>query len=173
MNLILTDTILELMVKKWKKQKLKIVLTNGCFDLLHAGHLHTFQEAKKMGDILLVGINSDFSIRRLKGEPRPIIPEKERALMVAALKPVDYCIIFNELTADHLLEKVIPEFYVKGGDYTLKSLPEKETLIKYNIKTIFIPLVSGISTTEIISKIFQCYHPTTLQPKPQFLPPGR
>ncbi len=140
-------------IQKWHSGHKKIVLTNGCFDLIHVGHLRTFYEAKKLGDLLIVGINSDQSVRSLKGETRPIISEQDRAELVSALKPVDYVIIFNEKNVSRLLKLVKPDVYVKGGDYTLESLPEKETIARFGIKVEFIPLVVGISTTELIKRI--------------------
>ncbi len=140
-------------IPKWHETNQKIVLTNGCFDLIHVGHLRTFIEAKKMGDLLIVGINSDQSVRALKGETRPIISETDRAELISALKPVDHVIIFEESTVSHLLELIKPDVYVKGGDYTLESLPEKETIVQLGIKVKFIPLVAGISTTELVSRI--------------------
>ena len=151
--MILNETNLLSDVSKWREDNQKVVLTNGCFDLLHIGHLHTFLEAKKMGDLLVVGINSDRSVQALKGVTRPIINETNRAELVSALKPVDHVIIFDETTVSHLLEIVNPHVYVKGGDYTLENLPEKETINKLGIKVEFIPLVAGISTTELVKRI--------------------
>lgn len=140
-------------ISKWHQTNQKIVLTNGCFDLMHVGHLRTFFEAKKLGDILIVGINSDQSVRDLKGKTRPIINENDRAEMVSAIKPVDYVTIFNEKDVSHLLELIKPHVYVKGGDYNLDSLPEKETIIRLGIEVVFIPLVPGISTTELVLRV--------------------
>lgn len=140
-------------IQKWHAANKKIVLTNGCFDLLHVGHLRTFVEAKKLGDLLIVGINSDQSVKSLKGETRPIISQEDRAELVSAMKPVDYVIIFDELNVSNLLEKIKPDIYVKGGDYTLDSLPEKATIIRLGIEVKFIPLVVGISTTELVKRI--------------------
>lgn len=151
--MILEEATLLNEIPKWRENNQKIILTNGCYDLLHVGHLHTFREAKKMGDLLIVGINSDRSVQALKGATRPIITEKDRAEMVSGLKPVDYVIIFDEDTVAHLLEIIKPHVYVKGGDYTLENLPEKETIIKLGIEVKFIPLVTGISTTEIVKRI--------------------
>lgn len=153
MGLILLNNQLTILAQEWRKQNLKVVLTNGCYDLLHVGHLRTFREAKKYGDLLVVGINSDSSIRTLKGEKRPLVPQHERSELVAALEPVDYTVIFEELTACALLEKVQPQVYVKGGDYNLENLPEKDILLKLKTEVQFIPLVSGISTTELVRKI--------------------
>lgn len=153
MGLVIPKEELKGLVNEWHHKKLKVILTNGCFDLLHAGHLRTFYEAKKLGDLLIVGINSDYSVRRLKGDQRPLIPQADRTQLVAALKPVDYVTVFDEPTVDTLLETIHPDFYVKGGDYTLDSLPEKETIVRLGAKVRFIPLVAGISTTEIIRRI--------------------
>lgn len=151
--MLLKDSALLNEVQKWHDDYKKIVLTNGCFDLVHVGHLRTFFEAKKLGDFLIVGINSDQSVRALKGNTRPLISEADRAELVSAMKPVDHVIIFDEMNVSHLLELVKPDVYVKGGDYTLESLPEKETLIRLGIEVKFIPLVVGISTTELIKRI--------------------
>ena len=153
MGLILTRDELSFQVAKWHEQHAKVVLTNGCFDILHVGHLRTFKEAKAFGDILIVGLNSDQSIRGLKGETRPIIPQSDRLELLAALEPVDCVTLFDEATASKLIEVIKPQIYVKGGDYTLDSLPEKEVLIRYQVEVKFIPLVVGISTTELINRI--------------------
>ncbi|TCL62801.1 glycerol-3-phosphate cytidylyltransferase [Hydrogenispora ethanolica] len=137
----------------WQRQNLKIVLTNGCFDLLHAGHLRTFCEAKKLGDLLVVGLNSDRSVRGLKGETRPLVRETDRALLVSALKPVDYVTIFDEPTASDLLLALRPHVYVKGGDYSLENLPERQAILEIGAQTVFVPLVEGISTSELVKKI--------------------
>lgn len=151
--MILEETALLNEISKWREDNQKIILTNGCFDLLHVGHLRAFIEAKKLGDLLIVGINSDHSVQALKGATRPIIAEKDRAELVSGLKPVDHVIIFDEVTVVHLLEIIKPHVYVKGGDYTLENLPEKETIIKLGIEVKFIPLIAGISTTEIVKRI--------------------
>ena len=151
--MILDKSALIIEIQKWRAANKKVIFTNGCFDLLHVGHLRTFNEAKKLGDLLIVGINSDHSVKTLKGKTRPLISERDRAELISALKPVDYVIIFDEVDVSNLLETVQPEVYVKGGDYTLENLPEKETLIRFNIEVKFIPLVAGISTTELINRI--------------------
>lgn len=151
--MIINESALREEIQKWRAANKKIVFTNGCFDLIHVGHLRTFIEAKKMGDLLIVGINSDRSVKALKGETRPIISEQDRAELISALKPIDYVIIFDENNVSHLLEMIKPDIYVKGGDYTLENLPEKETIVRYNIEVKFIPLVPGISTTELVNRI--------------------
>jgi glycerol-3-phosphate cytidylyltransferase len=151
--MILYKSALIAEIQKLRTANKKVVFTNGCFDLIHIGHLRTFNEAKKMGDILIVGLNSDRSVKALKGETRPFISEQDRAELVLALKPVDYVIIFEETDVSHLLETIRPDIYVKGGDYTLENLPEKETIIRLNIEVKFIPLIAGISTTELVNRV--------------------
>lgn len=151
--MILNRSAMIVEIQKWRSANKKVVFTNGCFDLVHVGHLRTFNAAKKMGDILIVGINSDRSAKALKGETRPIISEQDRAELISALKPVDYVIIFEETDVAHLLETIKPDVYVKGGDYTLENLPERETIVRFNIEVKFIPLVEGISTTELVNRI--------------------
>ena len=153
--MIVTESALLLEIQKWRAANKKIVFTNGCFDLIHAGHLRTFNEAKKMGDLLVVGVNSDRSVKTLKGETRPLVSEQDRAGLIAALKPVDYVIIFDEINVSRLLESIKPDLYVKGGDYTIDNLPEKEAIIRSKIEVKFIPLVAGISTTELVRRIRQ------------------
>ncbi|MFW5998612.1 MAG: D-glycero-beta-D-manno-heptose 1-phosphate adenylyltransferase [Halanaerobiaceae bacterium] len=136
-----------------KKDNKKIVLTNGCFDILHIGHIRYLYQAAALGDVLLVGVNSDASIKTIKNENRPIIEEKERAEIVAALEMVDYVTIFDETTCSNLLKEIKPDIYVKGGDYTPENLPEWSVTQKYRIKVKFIKLVENKSTTKIIKKI--------------------
>jgi D-glycero-beta-D-manno-heptose 1-phosphate adenylyltransferase len=153
MGVILNRDQLSFQALKWHEQHVRVVLTNGCFDILHVGHLRTFKEARKYGDLLIVGLNSDQSIRGLKGETRPIIPQSDRLELLASLEPVDFVTLFDEATAIQLIEVIKPQVYVKGGDYTLDSLPEKEVLIRHQVEVKFIPLVVGISTTELIKRI--------------------
>jgi rfaE bifunctional protein nucleotidyltransferase chain/domain len=137
----------------WRTAGRRIVLTNGCFDLLHAGHLAGLNEAKRYGDRLVVGINSDSSVRALKGDSRPINPEAERLELVAALKPVDLAVIFDEADASRLIELIRPAVYVKGGDYSLETLPEREALTRLGVEVRFVPLAPGLSTTTTLAKI--------------------
>ena len=130
-----------------------VVLTNGVFDLLHVGHLRYLQAARACGDRLLVGINADESVRRLKGPTRPLVTEAERAELVAGLACVDGSVIFGEATADSLLEALRPDRYVKGGDYTVETLPERGTLSRLQIEPAFIPVVAGRSTSRLVALI--------------------
>ena len=131
----------------------KIVFTNGCFDILHAGHVRYLTEAKKFGDILIVGLNSDASVKKLKGNSRPINSEQDRAEVLLGLKAVDEVVIFSEQTAENLISKIQPDIYVKGGDYNLENLPEAKIVQSYGGEVKFINLVEGRSTSNIIKKI--------------------
>ncbi len=136
-----------------------VVLTNGHFDLLHVGHVRCLQQAKELGDVLFVGVNSDASTRLLKGEKRPIVPEDERARLVAALECVDYVVIFEERTARRLVELLKPDIYAKGGDYgpAGKELPEAEAVAAYGGEVRILPYLPGRSTTDIIRTILERY----------------
>lgn len=131
----------------------QVVFTNGCFDILHAGHVRYLKEARAQGDCLVLGLNSDASVRGLKGPTRPINSELDRAEVVGALKAVDYVVIFGEQTAENLIAKVRPAVYVKGGDYTLDTLPEAKIVQSYGGRVHFVKMVEGRSTTNVIKKI--------------------
>lgn len=135
-----------------KNEGKKVVFTNGCFDILHLGHAKYLRKSKSYGDILIIGLNSDSSVKRLKGESRPINNEEDRAELLCELSSVDYVVIFDEDTPQKLLELVKPDVYTKGADYTLDTLPEAETVIKNGGHVEFIELVEGKSTTNIIKK---------------------
>lgn len=138
---------------KRKERGDKIVFTNGCFDILHTGHVTYLQEARKMGDVLVVGLNSDDSVRRLKGEERPINCLEDREIMLSALSSVDYVIPFEEDTPIRLIERIRPDILVKGGDYEPKNIVGSEVVLKSGGRVEVIPFVEGHSTTEIIGKI--------------------
>jgi len=144
-------------VKKWQTSGLKVVFTNGCFDLLHIGHIRYLQAAKKYGDKLIVAINSDRSVREIKGERRPIISENERAEIVAALDCVDRVVIFDEPTPLSLINFLQPDVLVKGADWPEEKIVGREVVLAKGGKIIRIPVVEGISTTEIIKKILKRY----------------
>ena len=131
----------------------RVVFTNGCFDILHAGHVRYLAAARSLGDVLILGLNSDASVRRLKGETRPVNTAEDRAEVVGALKSVDAVVIFGEDTAEVLIAKVRPADYAKGGDYTLETLPEARIVERYGGEVAFIPLVAGKSTTNIITRV--------------------
>ncbi|MBQ3972524.1 MAG: D-glycero-beta-D-manno-heptose 1-phosphate adenylyltransferase [Selenomonadaceae bacterium] len=133
----------------------RIVFTNGCFDLLHAGHVRYLARARAFGDCLVLGLNTDASVRRLKGPSRPINREEDRAEVVGALKSVDYVVLFGEETAEALIAEVRPAVYVKGGDYTLETLPEAKIVQSYGGRVEFVDMVAGRSTTNVIERIRQ------------------
>ncbi len=141
------------LVEKMKKDGKKIVFTNGCFDILHVGHLRYLNEAKEQGDILVVGVNSDDSVRRLKGPERPINCEEDRAEMLTGLKAVDYAVIFTEDTPVELIGELKPSIHVKGGDYKKEDLPETEIVEKNGGEVRILTLVEGKSTTNVVNKI--------------------
>ncbi|BEU88354.1 D-glycero-beta-D-manno-heptose 1-phosphate adenylyltransferase [Selenomonas sp. TAMA-11512] len=139
-----------------KEAGAKVVFTNGCFDIVHAGHVRYLAAARALGDCLILGLNSDASVKRLKGESRPVNTELDRAEVVGALKSVDYVVLFEEDTAETLISKVRPNIYAKGGDYTRETLPEAKIVESYGGEVAFIDLVPGKSTTSIISAIERC-----------------
>ncbi len=136
-----------------RRQGNKIVFTNGCFDIIHAGHVRYLTAAKNFGDVLIVGLNTDESVRKLKGASRPINTQDDRAEVLLGLKAVDYVICFGEATAENLIGEVKPDIYVKGGDYTLKTLPEAKIVQSYGGRVELVNLVAGHSTTNIVEKI--------------------
>ena len=131
----------------------KIVFTNGCFDVLHFGHVHYLLEAKKLGDVLVVGLNSDDSVRRLKGPSRPINGEKERAFVLAALSFVDYVVLFDEDIPENLIKTVRPDVLVKGGDYALDQIVGADFVRQNGGTVTTIPFVEGYSSTQIIEQL--------------------
>jgi rfaE bifunctional protein nucleotidyltransferase chain/domain len=133
----------------------KVVATNGCFDILHAGHVTYLEAARNLGDALLVGLNGDASVRGLKGEGRPINNETDRAAVLAALGSVDGVCIFNERQATRFLEAAQPDIYVKGGDYTLESLDqtERRAIEQAGGRIVIVPLVPGKSTSALVDRI--------------------
>lgn len=137
------------------RNKKKVVFTNGCFDLLHVGHIRYLQEAKSLGDILVLGLNSDMSVRNLKGESRPIQNELDRGEILAALACVDYVIVFSEETPLRLIEAVRPDILVKGGDWPIERIVGAETVLKRGGEVRTLQFVSGRSTSSIMEKILQ------------------
>jgi D-beta-D-heptose 7-phosphate kinase/D-beta-D-heptose 1-phosphate adenosyltransferase len=149
---VLSDLNLELVVSEYKHQNKKIVFTNGCFDLLHIGHIRYLEQAKSLGDILIVGINTDVSVQKLKGPSRPIQNENDRAEILASLKAVDHTVLFNEETPLKLIQKIRPHILVKGGDWKIQQIVGWDFVQSYGGTVQSLQFVEGRSTTQIINK---------------------
>lgn len=149
MNKCRTLPSLKKIVQKLKKQGKKVVFTNGCFDILHPGHIKILRDAKKKGDVLIVGVNSDASIKRIKGNTRPILDQKSRVGVLEAVEFTDYIILFNEDTPLNLIKEIKPQYLVKGGDWEIDKIAGKD----YVEKVFRVKLYPGQSTTGIINKI--------------------
>ncbi len=137
----------------WRKKKKKIVFTNGCFDILHLGHIDYLSQAADAGDVLIIGLNSDHSVSRLKGPSRPVNHQNARAMMLAALQLVDAIVIFEEDTPATLIEKILPDVLVKGKDYQVHEIAGHEVVLGHGGKVITIDLTEGYSTTGLINKL--------------------
>ncbi|MCK5594972.1 adenylyltransferase/cytidyltransferase family protein [bacterium] len=143
------------LIKKLKNDDKKIVFANGCFDIIHVGHVRYLEEAKSLGDILIVGINNDESESQLKGHGRPIMPEGDRAEIVAALECVNHIVLFSDLTVENLLRIIKPAIHAKGTDYTAETVPERDIVLSYGGQVAITGDRKDHSTTDIISKIQQ------------------
>jgi rfaE bifunctional protein nucleotidyltransferase chain/domain len=162
MSVVSLDT-LQTMRATWRREGLRLVFTNGVFDLLHSGHVRYLEQARTLGDLLVIGINSDASTRALKGSWRPLVSEEHRAYLLSALRWVDYVTIFAESTAEALVATLQPEVYVKGGDYgrteqnaqvvDTSRLPEARVVQTYGGQVMLLPYLSGHSTTALIGRI--------------------
>ena len=152
-NKISTLPELEKKLPQWRLIGKTIVFTNGCFDILHAGHIASLTEAAKHGDILIIGLNADSSIKELKGSNRPINDENARALLLASLAMVDAVILFSEPIPLELIIKIKPDVLVKGGDYKVEEIAGAKEVIGWGGKVIINPIIEGFSTTSIINKI--------------------
>ena len=152
-NKILTLPDLEKRLAQWRVLGKTIVFTNGCFDILHAGHIASLTEAASHGDILIIGLNADASIKGLKGPERPINDENARALLLASLAMVDAVVLFSDPTPLQLILTIKPDFLVKGGDYKVADIAGAKEVIGWGGKVIINPIVQGFSTTSIINKI--------------------
>ena len=136
-----------------KRNGKRVVFTNGCFDLLHPGHIHSLEAARKLGDVLVVGINSDESVRILKGESRPLIPQQERAEILASLECVDGVLVFDELTPQKVIAALLPDILVKGTDWPGNQIVGREEVEAAGGRVVLIDNITGYSTTEILKKI--------------------
>ena len=150
-KIVLQNEIIEI-VRTQQKEGKTFAATNGCFDILHVGHVRYLQKTKSLADYSIVMLNSDKSVKSIKGEDRPINCEEDRAELLSALSCVDYVVLFEERSPAKLLEDIKPDIYTKGADYTLETLPEREIVERNNIKVEFIEFVQGKSTTNVINK---------------------
>jgi rfaE bifunctional protein nucleotidyltransferase chain/domain len=140
-------------IQKEREKGKKIVFTNGCFDIIHAGHVDYLEKAKSLGDFLVVGLNSDESVKRLKGPTRPVNPLEQRKKVLQALKPVDLVIVFEEDTPERLIKEIKPDVLVKGGDWKIENIVGADFVMSYGGKVYTIDFVYDTSTTKIIEKV--------------------
>ena len=152
-----------LLCDNFRSQDKKIVFTNGCFDILHSGHIQYLEQAKALGDILVIGLNSDDSVRRIKGAPRPIVSEMDRAFVVAALQCVDLVVIFEQDTPYELIRLLKPDILVKGGDWKPEDIVGADIVQAYGGKVLSLPYRLGISTTELFRKIAEAFADITMK----------
>jgi len=152
-NKIVDPEKFDLQVKNWQQKGMKVVFSNGCFDILHPGHVDYLERARKLGDKLVIGLNSDTSVRRIKGDGRPIVAEEGRAKVLAGLQFVDLITLFEEDTPLRLIENTIPDILVKGSDYSVDQIVGADIVINKGGKVETLPLVEGYSTTLIMNKI--------------------
>ena len=157
MNKILEKNALKDKLEELRKKGKKIAFTNGCFDILHVGHVRYLREAKNTADVLVLALNSDSSVRSLKGKERPLVPEQERAEIIAALEFIDYVTIFNELTPMELINYLKPDILIKGGDWAEEDVVGREEIKEWGGRVAIIPEVEGKSTTNIVEKIKKLY----------------
>jgi len=144
-------------IKEYKSQNKKIVFTNGCFDIIHAGHVRYLNVAKGYGDVLVVGLNSDSSIRRIKGDKRPIIPQEQRAYVLGELKPVDMVIIFDEDTPYNLIKAIKPDILIKGADWDIKNIVGADIVLSNGGSVNTINFDYDTSTSKIIKRVLELY----------------
>ena len=141
--------------KELKLQNKKVVFTNGVFDILHAGHVDYLTKAKAKGDILIVAVNSDSSVKKIKGELRPIVPQNERAFIISSLKPVDHVVIFDEDTPYEIIKKIIPDVLVKGADWAIENIVGRDIVEANGGKVETIEFINDRSTTNIIKTVLE------------------
>ena len=139
--------------KDLKKEGQKVVFTNGVFDILHRGHVEYLEKAKSLGDVLMLGLNTDASVKKIKGSNRPVMGQDDRAIVLAGLSSVDYICLFEEETPENLIQELIPDILVKGGDYQIDDIVGRETVEANGGKVVTIDLVNGQSTTSLIEKM--------------------
>jgi D-beta-D-heptose 7-phosphate kinase/D-beta-D-heptose 1-phosphate adenosyltransferase len=154
---ILSRSALKKEIDRLRSEGRKIAFTNGCFDILHVGHVRYLREAAKTGDVMILALNSDASVRALKGDRRPLVPEAERADVAASLECVDYVNIFDELTPIELIALLQPDVIVKGGDWAAENVVGRDAVKQWGGAVVIVPQVPGVSTTNIIDKILNVY----------------
>ena len=157
MDKILSREALKQEIDRLKGEGKKIAFTNGCFDILHVGHVRYLRDAGKMGDVLILALNSDTSVQAIKGDKRPLVPQDERADVAAALEFVDYVTIFDELTPLALIEYLQPDVIVKGGDWAEENVVGRDSVKRWGGRVVIIPETPGASTTNIVEKILKVY----------------
>ncbi len=153
MGQVLSQDELILHIAAQKGNGRRIVFTNGCFDLLHPGHIRCLEQARSMGDLLIVALNSDASVRELKGPDRPLIPEQERAEILAALEAVDYVVVFDDTTPQRLIARLLPDVLVKGGDWGPDEIIGREEVEAAGGRVVSIPVEPGYSTSNLLERI--------------------
>jgi rfaE bifunctional protein nucleotidyltransferase chain/domain len=155
-NIKSLDEIISLR-ESFRKEKKKVVFTNGVFDIMHAGHVDYLVKSKASGDVLIVGLNSDASVRRIKGDKRPIVPQSQRAFVLSNIRPVDYVVIFDEDTPANLIGKIIPDVLIKGADWEIDNIVGKDVVLKNGGEVKTIRFVNDQSTSNIIKMILEKY----------------
>ena len=148
-------------VRTWQASGKRVVFSNGCFDILHAGHVEYLAAARALGDVLIIGLNSDASVRRLKGPDRPICCETDRAVVLSALQFVDGVTLFNEDTPEELIGILLPDILVKGADWAIEQIAGAKTVLEHGGSVLTVPLLEGRSTTGIIEKIILLHTPSS------------
>lgn len=157
MNSFYAQDEMQAIRKKLKDENKKVVFTNGCFDILHAGHVDYLKKAKACGDVLIVAINSDASVKKIKGENRPIVPQGERAFILSALKAVDYVTLFDEETPHEIISKLIPDILIKGADWSIENIIGRDIVEANGGEVKTIEFVNNQSTTNIIKEVLKRY----------------
>lgn len=158
MGKILTTEALLRKAQELKRDGRRIVFTNGCFDLLHPGHVAYLRKARQLGDVLIVGLNSDRSVREIKGEPRPILSQEERCEILSGLESVSFVTVFDDSTPQRLIQAILPDVLVKGGDWEMNEVVGREEVEAAGGKVVLIPYEKGQSTSGIIKRILDAYH---------------
>jgi rfaE bifunctional protein nucleotidyltransferase chain/domain len=162
MNKVLTKEALRKELDRLREEGKSIAFTNGCFDILHVGHVRYLTEAKKTADILVLALNSDSSVRTIKGEKRPLIPQGERAEVLAGLSSINYVTIFDEATPLELIKYLKPDILIKGGDWAEENIVGRDEVRSWGGRVVVVPEVEGASTTNIVDKVLKVYGPESL-----------